>query len=462
MTFFQKLSLYTFFSFAILPCGFMNTSAQAALYLRATPYEGGGTTVRFDKVHGSSSVNKEAKIKITSTDGKQYQVFQRIIEPVENERGVTLDMEALTSYTIRGSNFSGTLYQEQPSWLGYGDQILYTSSPGGDSDSFMVVYTISGDKVNARGQFLGKILYTVRSIDGGSEETSILTVSFDATGEFKIEIEPSSGRERVRLGIKSIEDQEGYVKFSFEESLEKPLKIYQEIERFPENEFMDEIGEECITFFTSGGTKGDLSYRNPSPLERRKVLVYSSEAERDDFIINFLINHEEIENQKAGVYRGKVNYIIEGVAFQQTVPVDLEIEINPVFTLEIIFPPEGMSFADLLPKSPPQVKEVEVRVKTNLQKPYMVIQSMNIPLTDEKGQEISTDCFTIKGEIMEGERGKVEFPVFSSVPVGDTPIFFSDEQGSPSAFKVIYMLKPYSGMSAGDYSTVVSYSLGER
>ena len=87
---------------------------------------------------------------------------------------------------------------------------------------------------------------------------------------------------------------------------------------------------------------------------------------------------------------------------------------------------------------------------------------MNFPLTNEKGETIAADYFTMQEEVTTGEAGKVEFSQYKPVPLGDVPIFFSDTRGTSSQFMVMYRLKPYAKIRGGDYSTVISYSLGER
>ena len=57
--------------------------------------------------------------------------------------------------------------------------------------------------------------------------------------------------------------------------------------------------------------------------------------------------------------------------------------------------------------------------------------------------------------------GKLEFPDFAPVPQGDSIIYFSDAQGSPATFKVVYRLSPYAAMQPGDYQAAMVYSLNE-
>jgi hypothetical protein len=65
---------------------------------------------------------------------------------------------------------------------------------------------------------------------------------------------------------------------------------------------------------------------------------------------------------------------------------------------------------------------------------------------------------------VEGEQDatlKSRFDDFTPVPIGDVPIFSSDNKGSSAEFKVIYRIRPYSDMFSGNYRMAVFYSLGE-
>ena len=75
-------SLFIVFMFSIMNI----LSAEAALNLTVTPYEG-GNSLRFGSVDNTSLINKEVRIRITSTGGVQYRLRQGLINTVVNERG---------------------------------------------------------------------------------------------------------------------------------------------------------------------------------------------------------------------------------------------------------------------------------------------------------------------------------------------------------------------------------------
>lgn len=439
----------------------MSLTVEAALNLTVTPYEG-GSSLRFGRVVASDVINKEVKIRITSTSGEQYQVYQRIIDPLVNERGIQLKRGVLSSYALRGSNASGTLYQEQAVELGFADQLLYTSSSTGESDSFRMVYTAIGNRLNSSGNFAGKIIYTLRPIGKGSQQTCILDVFLEASGELRVEVNGSWNKNSVRLSTAGDKDKEGSIKFSFEGNMGRKLNIYQEIFQLPENSLKEEIDQNSIKFFTSGGKKGELYYKSPIALKRKRVLVYSSSSGEDIFFVNFILDNKAVETQSAGKYRGTVTYLIEGFGVQQTISVNLEIEIMPVFKLEVEFSKGGLRFPGLAPKTGFQIREAQIKVKSNLKKPYIITHNMRSPLISQEGRKLAPGLFTMKTEFTDKKSGKIRFADFTPVPVGEVPLFFSDEKGSPVRFEIIYRVKTNLSVKPGDYSTTINYSLGEK
>ena len=439
----------------------ISLTAKAALNLNVIPYEG-GNSLRFGRVTVSDVVNKEVKIRITSTAGKQYQVFQRIVDPLVNEKGIQLNERALTSCALRGSNTAGALYQEQATELSFADQLLYTSSSAGEGDSFRMVYTLRGSRLNASGNFTGKIIYTLRPIGEGTQQTYILNVFIEASGEFRIETNGSWDKNSVRLSTASDNDKKGFIEFSFKGNMNRKLNVYQEIFQFPENSLKEEICQDSINFFTSGGKRGELYHKSPTALKRKRALVYSSSSDEDIFFVNFILDDEAIETQSAGRYRGVVTYLVEGFGIQQTISVNLEIEIMPVFKLEVELSEGGLRFSDLAPESDPQIREVQVKVKSNLGKPYIVTHNMRSSLVSQEGRKLASDLFTMKTEFTGKESGEIRFIDFTPVPLDEVSLFFSDEKGSPAQFKTIYKVETDLSVKPGDYSTTINYSLGER
>lgn len=452
----KKQNPSTFFIILPILCLFVffpSADSCASLNLSITPISG-TSSISFGRISAHQEINKEVRIRITSTDGEQYQVFQRLAEPLTNSQGQTLASEAIKVYSLIGSNSSGTLYAQSPEQLSLSEQLIYSSSPAGNTDSFTVVYNASADRVTPSGSFMGRLVYTVRSTAGNSRDEVFLNIDLDSAGELEVSVEGSAFHDKVRLRYPSQQDDKNYVRISFKENRQGSVKIYQDMDALPQNEAAQELERESVQCSPSEGAAFSL--------EPKRILLLSSEAPEKELFVNFAFNDQVIEKQHAGIYKGRLRYTFEGQNITKDFWIDLEIEVEPTFNLELRFPPEGMNFQNILPETPPQLREIIVSVNTNLGKPYIVMQNVNSPLTNEKGVEIADKYFTQSFELIRGQGLNSLSNEFVPVKPGETPVFLSNGNGDPAEFKVWYRLQPFSEMNAGNYATSIIYSLGEK
>ncbi len=432
--------------------------SEATLSLDASPVRG-GSSLRFGRVDSSKMASQEVRIRASSDEGNQYQIFQAMIEPFSNEKGEFLHASALQSYAITGSNAFGSLYNQQIANMKNADDLLYSSSPTGQSDSVTMVYTINPENINLSGRFSGKILYTMRPVSGGAQKQAYIDVFLEISEDFKIQTQASSGKSLVRLKTKSPVDVEGYLTISFSGNFGERVNVYQEIDRFPASELNEDIGKEAIRFSVTGSKDADIKYSTPSALSRR-MLIYSSSLSSDELTVHYLLDEQALAKEKAAVYKGQIKYIVEKQGSFQTILLDVEVVVDPVFELLVSFPQGEPRFDNLLPNSPPQVREAVVEVKTNLGKPYAVVQKISSPLANEKGFVFKKDFFDMKVEDADGV-GKNNFEQFEPVPQEEQVIFTSDLKGNSCKARVYYRLRPYPQMDPGNYLTSIVYSLGE-
>ncbi|MCA9409305.1 MAG: hypothetical protein H6755_06225 [Candidatus Omnitrophica bacterium] len=439
---------------------FMTVSAEATLNLSVNPIAG-GNNLRFGRVDRQSSVNKEVRIRISSNEGTQYQVFQRLVEPFQNDKGQTLGMDAINAYTLLGSNSSGTLYLQNLERLGYSEQLVYSSSAGGDSDSFTLVYTAKGNALQASGNFFGRILYTVRPIGSSSQDTVYLNAYLESSDDFRVEVSGGAGADMIHLNSTETGSRNSYFTVSFKDNPGDQIKIYQEIDALPSDELFNELNRNLLLFQTEGNTEGMQEVPSWTKIERKRTLLYSSEANEDTFAVAYQLDPKIIDQQKAGKFLGKIKFIVDVNGIFKEFVKEVEVEVKPIFEIEVKLPPEGVSFPNLLPNSPPQIREIEVYVKSNLGRPYMIMQNVVSPLTNQEGGIFAEKYFSIKGELLDGAQGKLAYNDFESVPDGEIPVYFSDKNGSSAHVKVYYRLRPYPEMAPGSYATSIMYSLGE-
>lgn len=448
---FVIIVLVSFFSFT--------TRANATLDFSVVPISG-GSDVRFSRGDLSSNIGKEVRIRVTSTDAVQYQVYQQVISPFTNERGVTLNRPVLEANVQQGSNTAGTIYLQSFEPVNSAEQLLFTSSVSGQGDSFTVIYRVNTSLLADSGSFNGQILYTVRPIGGGERQSTQMTVFIESSSELAINLESSYGYNLVRLDT-SRENTPSDVAVSFSGNLGGNVKVYQELVRYPADDLNLELASGILGTVNSGGQQGQLNFQSPAEIPRTRELIYKSSQQSDSFSVKFFLTPEKLLSQKAGTYHGRVHYTVETEFLQKDFDIDLDILIAPLFEIIMDFPQGPMNFANILPGQKPVLKEVNVKVNTNLGRPYSVIQHLPDFLTNEKGENVPGKYFMYKVQKSNDSKAVISAVDFIPVPKGDKEIFFSDSKGSPEEFKVLYQLKPFDGMRAGDYRSTIKYSLGE-
>lgn len=430
-----------------------------ALSLNVNPFNG-SSLLSFTSRGDALDEVQEVRIKVTGETGNQYQIFQRLEDAFTNENGESLNRSVIEVSSLQGSNSFGTPYLQGIEKLGFSDQLVYTSNSNGAADSLTVAYKIDPALINRSGTFLGRIIYILRPLNGGSQDEVSLNVQIETKGELKVESESLRGQHLIILDTKKSEDSEAHIRLLFSENLDGDLKVSQEVIQMPVNEKQEELQKEVLEFFTANAEIGQLEFHDPTILKQDKELLYTTDASADAFDVYFRLNQEKLNVQPAGHYPGKVRYTFETDKSHETLDVDLDITIQPIFDLTLSYPSGGVDFENLLPTMPAQVQEVVVTVRSNLGKPYSVIQDISGGLSNPQGDVIKKDLFKFKTEITGSNAGKA-IDQFESVHEGSSSIFNSDDKGSSSEFKVIYQIQPYRDMQPGDYSLPVKYSLSE-
>jgi hypothetical protein len=439
------------------PACFANVS------LSVNPIDG-SNSLRFESVaSGSLGNKKEIHIRVNSTSGSQYQVFQRIIDPIMDDKGDALNLQAIETQTQANSNSYGTLYLQNSDHLNMGDQLLYSSSQSGQSDSFIIGYSLNQNLMNASGSFRGRLVFTVRGLGNGAADQAVIDVFLDGTSS-SLKISLKGGHEPNRVHVHSTDVTEkaaDYVNVSFSGNSGQQIRIYQQVETAPQNETEQELQDGTLQLDAEGQTEG-LRIAGLSSLVNSRTLVYSSNKTEDNFIVYFLVNADQIQQQDAGTYFGRIKYIVETDQGNQEIPIDIQCDVPPVFSINVIPPVGGVSFTHVLANNPPQDKEVMVTVLSNLHKPYQVLQDLQTNMTNKEGKEIDSKYFTIQVEIPIGQKGQTNLLEFTPVQTGEFPVFTSDSQGSGATFEVVYRLQGYAHMSPGDFLAPLRFSLNQK
>ncbi len=435
----------------------------AGLSLSVNPVDG-GNILRFERTPIAGAENKkEIRIHISSTNGSRYQVFQRILEPIINDKGEALNLQAVSVQTLPNSNSTGTLYQQNASPLYMSDQLLYSSDANGDSDAFVIGYNVNQALMNVSGNLRGRPVFTVHGEGNASGDQATIDVYLEkASSGLTVSIKGGHNPTRLHVrGTDTTTKTADFLNVSFSGNLGQEVRIYQTVETAPTNEMDENLDSAVLALDPEGSTDG-LHLALSSPLSINRTLVYSSSRNEDSFAIYFLVNAVQVQAQDAGSYNGRVRYIVETSQGRQEFPIDIQCDIPPIFSMSVTTPPGGVAFSHIVANSPPQEKEVLVNVASNLHKPYQVNQGLDTNMTNNQGKEFENKYFTIQVEIPSGQRGQTNFVEFSPMQTGDYPIYSSDARGSGATFKVVYRLQGYDQMSPGDFAAPVRFSLNQK
>jgi len=453
---FRRIALF------ILFCLAGSTVCFANLGLSVNPVDG-SNTLRFQRTPVAGMQNKqEIHIRVSSTNANRYQVFQRVLEPIVDEKGEALNLQAMETQTLSNSNSSGTLYLQNSSQLSMSDQLLYSSSQSGASDMFIIGYSINQNLVNTSGSFRGRLVFTVRGVGNDFNDQVMIDVFLETSSSLKISIR--GGHQNNRIHIKDTDTTQkaaDYINISFTGNSGQEIRIYQETENFPQNNMEQELGAGVLQLDAEGQTEG-LRNQGLNLLGVGRSLIYTSNKDEDNFIIYFLVNSSQVQGQDAGTYTGKIKYVVETGNGKQEFPIYIQCDILPVFSLSITPPSGGVSFTHVLANNPSQDKEVLVTVMSNLHKPYQVLQDVQSNMTNQQGKEFDSKYFTLQVEIPSGVKGQTNFTDFASVETGEYPVYSSDSSGSGATFKVVYRLQGYPQMSPGDFSAPIRFSLNQK
>ena len=448
----------------VLICVLIPNAFAATFSLSVTPYEG-GYDLRYGKVGPASGrINREVTVNITSDIAKQYRLVQNLLEPLSLPQGSRISESNFVVYAIRGTNKYGTLNVAEEVPVSLSRQIIYTSSQSGPSDSFTLVYGLIPQSGIEAGSYRGRISFTLEPIDSTQDlVTVILNIFAELETESAVEINTITGGKDIILRSDNEDMRSSSVAVDIKGGFGRQFRILQKVTEQLLSPEGNVLGWEAINFVGRGSQKGML-INEPTLFSPAQQIIYTSSASgaAESFVIDYALG--DLSQQKAGRYKTKIKYFLEGVDAQAQLITTLGLEIENARLFELVVTPENpqgiINFLNLKPKEPPKKNEVIIEVKSNLAKRYQVSQNVYSDLTSKEGDVVPEGCFTLKTESLE-TKGNLKFPLAKGVKKGDTSLFISDEQGSPDKFKLIYELTVPWQVKAGDYSTRITYSLSE-
>lgn len=449
----------------VLALFYQDACAEFSLSVR--PYAG-GYELRYDKLNVSEGrVNREVTVTISSDIAKQYRLLQSFVQPLTNNSGGRIPSKNFVVYAIRGSNRYGTMnvIQEVPLYMDR--QLLYTSDTNGSPDSFVLVYGLIPSSDFAPGYYRGRLAFILEPIDRSSGQQMvnvILDVSAQIEVNSSVEIKTASGSKDIILKADGQTSNLSDILVNIQGRFGKQFRILQLISEQPVSSTGNRLDWKAVTFSGSDASKGTV-INVATPLSAMQQPIYNSSTagDADSFTVRYALG--DISDQKAGTYRSRIKYLLDGAGLAQMQLIDtlnLEIDIPRIFDIEIS--PEdqksALEFSKLRPDSDPQTNVITIKVSSNAGKQYQVTQNLYSELKNKEGETIRAKYFTLRTESLD-TKGALKFNAPEAVKKGETVLFVSDKDGSSDEFKVIYELAPSRDLKYGNYSSAITYSLAE-
>ncbi|MDD5291878.1 MAG: hypothetical protein PHY46_01660 [Candidatus Omnitrophica bacterium] len=457
----------------------------AAFSLSVTPYEG-GYDLRFGQLDTQSAkAVKELTITITTDIGKQYRVYQRLDKSLATADGTEIERNQFKMYTLTGSNSKGTLEWIEEMPVMSSDTVLYTSNTAGEGDSFRVVYTLEPSASQAAGSYFGRFIFVLVPIDSTQDETyKTINIYADLTNEGAVEISTKAGMKSIRISSRDIErgaTDNSTAQISVKGNIGARYNIYQQLsDSLIKASSSQLLGLNSILYKVTDANSGAVLKEGDLSDLKSKSLVYSSDnlGSAAEIIIEYQPS-ADFSRQKADVYSGTINYYMEMDRATAALEsgfvdaVDIECEVEPVFKITATsiddngaaISQEGVAFlqfGDVGYKDTTKESRINVKVDSNMARPYTITQKLSGPLQNEAGDTIPQGFFTFIMEKKDNAGGKLKFEDEAVIePGSDKTIFVSNANGDSDEFDVVYKLKVTADTKGGNYNTGISYSLSE-
>jgi len=413
---------------------------------------------------------KGINIRVDTSIGKQYEIIQRIIQPLasRDNPGVIIQ-DNLVVRGMSGSNRFGNLRISTGNISVRSEDIIYVSDSAGDADNFSLVYGLINAENLQPGYYSGRISFTLNPISSSQQQiTRILEVYVSVLpeqGEGKPRIEISaSGGKSITLNPKKEKNQaQGEVSIKINFTPKKQSSLLQFMPEPLESEAGEILDNAAVNFVVKNAEKGTsinlLTSLISSP---QKIYTSGIDGSADNYlVVTYILG--DLTAKKSGKYKSRIQYLWEEEGVQTKID-NLELVIDNERIFNLIATPADqkyqIEFRELKPLGQPKVSEVILEVASNTGKPYQINQEISGGLVDKEGSEIPGKYFTLRTENI-SDKGNLKFLEKQEVKKGNTILFVSDSSGMPVKIKVIYELTTPMEIKAGDYSANVAYSLLE-
>lgn len=409
---------------------------------------------------GDSSSAQRVNFKVIGSQANEpYMITQSIIDPLTDQKTGNVLRDVLEFSTVPLYNSVDQIlvaYQDRVSDI---EDRLFASS-GADIE-FEYDYYYNATDVES-GIYRGRMLFRYMPESGMAIDRYIdIELTVDASSTFSITTATGNNNKFFVYPTEEGFESENYLEFEFA-GLKNGFSLIQNLNGNLINIDTGKALDINKLYFKMLMDK-DNAFPVLTPLSNHVTLIDINEG-IDKARLYYEVDNAKIIDINAGVYTGDIIFTLNsntGKQYFQTIPVD--IEIPSLFNIDIEFDDlQGFDFRGVVPGGEAIERKLIVKVISNKDRAYDIIQKVSQPMTDQYGVELAKSAFRVKAVLPRNPKGKSNLAIENEVATGNTVIYSSDSLGSVEEFELIYTLDIPRDGQAGDYSTDIAFSLVER
>ncbi len=428
----------------------------------------GGSRLEFDKNNFSRGITFSVS---NDTAGSRYEIRQRFDSPLRNRDNPSATIgDNFVVRGFRGSNRYGDLRIPSGDIIVRNNELVYVSDNSGTSDSFTLVYGIKDAQDLPPGYYTGRITMVLNPLNSSASPVNRVIEVYvsvpDDGGSLSITVAPAEGASAIVIDSseRGNSANASCAVVTINGSFNSQFRIMQMLVAPMQSQEGKMLDNSDLLFTIPDAVKG-VALNQPVPVAKGVQTIYSSRPDGSaDKAFAVAYSLADSVNLPAGNYRSRIQYLMESAGKQANLGA-LNIEIRQERVFEISVAPQdqrySIDFTDLKPGEGPRTNEVLIEVKSNLGRPYQVTQNVSSEMVSSKGEKIPAGNFSLQALPAGNTRGNLRVAAKTPVEKGSQILFVSDAAGSPDKFKVVYELICPADLTAGNYSSRITYTLTE-
>jgi hypothetical protein len=252
-------------------------------------------------------------VSIKGDFGSQFRILQVVEQQPIEQSGQLLDYEAVNS--VGRDCRKGTVIA-QPVSLSAAPQVIYTSSPTGEEDSFVIEYGLADLSKQNAGKYETRIKYILEgSGAAGSQLIDMVGLEIDNPRVFELNATSESGGViRFNNIVPKQSPQTSEVVIEVKTNIGKPYQVSQGVPSGLMNKEGETIASKYFTLREeSQGTKGELKFVSPAEVKTGDTVLFLSDRNGSPDAFRVIYELSVPFEVRAGEYSTRITYSISEI-----------------------------------------------------------------------------------------------------------------------------------------------------